>query len=113
MSSQDPSAGPSTQSKFEKALQNAYKFFVHMFSRHDDNWIKQNLTCTWLKVHDTIMEAGDTIQKERLGDLSDFQDKVKSGSKEERELIDLLRSMAKSEVPWRDLFENGGLLSSL
>jgi hypothetical protein len=45
--------------------------------------------------------------------LSQFEEKVKSGSKEERELIDLLRSMAKQEVPWRGLFEHGTLLSSL
>jgi hypothetical protein len=114
MSSGDPSAHPSTQLKLKKAIQESYESFEANFkAEHDDNRIKRSLSYAWATVYNVILEAGDPILTERLRDLSQFRKKVKSGSKEERELIDLLRSMVKRDVPWSDLFENGALLSSL
>jgi len=45
--------------------------------------------------------------------MPEFKAYVMPGSHGERELIRLLRSMVKQDVPWRDLFEIGTLLSSL
>ncbi|KAN0102363.1 hypothetical protein V8E52_012017 [Russula decolorans] len=99
MSSGDPSALPSTQSKLEKAIQESYESLEANFKpEHDHNRIKNNLC-------DVVSKAGDPKLTERFRDLSQFKIKVKSGSKEERELIDLLHSMAKRDVPWSDLFE--------
>jgi hypothetical protein len=60
-----------------------------------------------------ISQAGDSNQKGRLKNQSEFEAYVKPGSDGERELIKFLRSMAKQEVPWRDLLDNGTLFSSL
>ena len=99
------------QAKLEKSIQSSYKTFVAVLNAEDDviddNLIKSNFTFAWVLVHHVISTAGNPIQKEHLRDLSEFRERVKSGSKEERELIDLLQSMVKQDVPWRNIFENG------
>jgi hypothetical protein len=112
MSSGDPSARPSTQAKLEEAIQPVK---LHIKAEHDDNSIKANLDIVWLFVNRAISQAGDSNQKRRLKSQSEFEAYVKSEGDVERELelIKLLRSMAKQEVPWRDLFDNGTLFSSL
>jgi hypothetical protein len=64
-------------------------------------------------VNRAILQAGDSNQKRRLKNQSEFKAYVKFEGDVERELIKLLRSMAKQEVPWRGLFDNGTLFSSL
>ncbi len=78
----------------------------------DDDQIKENLSYVWVSVHKTISQARPNL-KERLRDHSEFMDYVTSGSNREQDFIKLLRNMAKQEVLWSELFENGTLLLSL
>jgi hypothetical protein len=97
----------------EKAIKSLKATFK---AEHDDDTIKYNLGRAWLNVHNVykgISMAGGTSQNERLKELSDFENYVKSGSEGERKLIALLRSMAEGQEPWIKLFENGTSLSSL
>ena len=118
----DPSARPSTppsasgtvaaDSNLEKSIQEACEPFGRIFLREDeDNWVKKSLA--WFAVGGAISRAEGSNQKERLRNKSEFMDYVMPGSHGERELIKLLKSTMKQEVPWRDLFENGTLLSPL
>jgi hypothetical protein len=113
MSSGDPSAPcPSTApSKSEKAIQHACDIFRVLFlPEDDDDKIQQRLSISWFNVHSAISQAGDLNQKERLRNESEFNAYVTargSNGERKRELIKLLRSMAKQEVPWRNLFQNG------
>jgi hypothetical protein len=77
----------------------------------DDNALLGNI---WFNVHSAISRAGDSRQKERLRNESEFKAYVtEPESNRKRELIDLVRSMVKQEVNWECLFQNGPLLSSL
>jgi hypothetical protein len=101
-------------SNLEKSIQNACKFLKRIFPlEYDDDWIKDNLSLTWVIVREAISGAGGSNMKERLKKMSEFRAYVMPGSHGERELIKLMRSMVKLEVPWTDLFENGTLLSFL
>ena len=80
-------------------------------AEHDDNRFKGTLAYARFIVHNVISEAGDPNLKERLRSKPEFEAYIMPGSHGERELIKLLRSTAKHEVPWKDLFENGTLLS--
>ena len=62
-------------------------------------------------VRGALSQAGDSKLKGRLRRESDFKANLESDGKKQ-ELVDLLRSMAKKQVLWRNLFENGTLLSS-
>ncbi len=62
-------------------------------------------------VRGALSQAGDSKLKGRLRRESDFKANLESDGKKQ-ELVDLLRSMAKKQVVWRNLFENGTLLSS-
>jgi hypothetical protein len=103
-----------TRSKLEKAIQHACKRIRRNFSTEDDDDdIKQNLDIAWAVVGSAIQLAGDSNLKKRVKNQFEFYSYVAPGSNEERELTNLLKSMAKEEVPWEDLFNNGTLLSSL
>jgi hypothetical protein len=99
------------QSKLNEATQKACEFLKHVFeSRHDDEWIMDSLSVIWGKVHDALSNSRDSNLKQRLRDLSEFKSHVKPGSNRQRELINLVRRMAKGEVPWQDLLTNGTFL---
>jgi hypothetical protein len=101
-------------SELEKAIQKACGTLELNFgAEHDDDWIKKTLYLALPMVSRAISQAGDSNQKGRLKNQSEFEAYVKPGSDGERELIKFLRSMAKQEVPWRDLLDNGTLFSSL
>jgi hypothetical protein len=115
---QDASPRPSTPnasgtvtagSRLERDIQIIRAIFL---PQHDDDEIRKRLGNAWFIVHGALLEVGDSIVNERLKNESEFNADVGRGSKGERKLIALLRSMAKEEVPWRELFENGTLLSS-
>jgi hypothetical protein len=124
MSSGDPSTShPSTLpsasdtvaegSELDKVIQDARETLEDTFKvEYDDNKFKGRLKMVKSLVRDTIM-AGDPTRKERLRTESDFDSHVKAGSNEERNLVNLLRRMVEGQVPWKDLFLNGTLLSSL
>jgi len=78
----------------------------------DDNIIKGRLSIARAVVRHTI-KAVDPTRKKCFRTESDFESHVKAGSNEERNLVNLLRRMAKGQVPWKDLFLYGTLLSSL
>jgi hypothetical protein len=113
MSSGDPSAlcPSTTPSRSEKAIQQACDILRVLFLPEDDvDTIQQRLSIAWFNVHSAISRAGDLNQKERLRNEGEFNAYVMArGSNGERkgELVKLLRSMAKQETPWRDLFQNG------
>ena len=101
MSSQGPSVGPSMQPKFEKSIQNAIEEFQHHYDNaEDDKGITCSVLLVWASVQVAISMAGTPILKERCKDWDGFQKIIKSASKKERELIDLLLRIAKKEVPW-------------
>ena len=79
----------------------------------DDDEIKQNLNIARQIVDNFLSQAYDSKPKlkGRIRNQADFKAYVESDEKKQ-ELVNLLRSMAKKEVPWRNLFENGTLLSS-
>ncbi len=74
--------------------------------RDNDNHIREHLGVARAFVHGALSRAGDSKLKGRLRNEYNFNAYLKSDGKEQ-ELVDLLRSMAKQEVPWRNLFENG------
>lgn len=100
------------KSKLEEAIEKACQVLDAIF-KEDDNRIKNNLILAWAKVYSTLWEGGDSNLKARLRNESEFRNYVTPGSNEERELINSLKSMARRGVPWKDLFENSTLLSSL
>jgi hypothetical protein len=61
----------------------------------------------------TIELAGDSKLKKRVRNESEFRSYAARGSEKEQELTNLLKRMARKEVPWEDLFENGISLMSL
>jgi hypothetical protein len=79
-----------------------------------DDWIKQYLNLIRGGVVGYVEQAGVSKLQERLRNETEFRSYVKPGSEGERELVNLLKRMAKSEVPWAELFqvENGTLLLS-
>jgi hypothetical protein len=79
-----------------------------------DEWIRKNLNLVRGSVLDYVKQAGVSKLQERLRNYAEFRSYVKPGSEEERKLVNLLKRMAKSEVPWAELFqvENGTLLLS-
>ena len=79
----------------------------------NEDEIKGNLKYTWIAVHGALFHAGDSNQKARLRNMSEFDAYVRPGSNGERDLLQLVGSMAKQQVPWRNLFYNGTLLLSL
>jgi len=100
-------------SNMEEAIQDACYSLRRMFAPEDDDGqIKKSLNHAWNIVHDALSKGGSKL-KGRLRDKSEFIAYVTPGSDKERELIELLGSMAKKEVPWGDLFKDGTLLSSL
>ena len=124
MSSGDPSTShPSTLpsasgttaggSALDKAIQIALSNLEDTFKvEYDENKFKSKLKLPRSIVRDTVM-AGYPTRKGRLRTESDFESHVKAGSNEERNLVNLLRRMAEGQAPWKDLFLNGTLLSSL
>jgi hypothetical protein len=66
-----------------------------------------NLDMVWVRVCGVLKQAGDSNLKRHLKNKSEFRAHVEPGSVHEQELINLVRSMAKGQVPWRDLLENG------
>ena len=103
-----------TGSELEKTIQIVCRWLEGRFkAEHGDDSIKKGLDFAWFAVRQVILKAGDSNQKECLKNESEFNAYVTSGSDGERELIKLLRRMAKQEVPWRDLFDNGTLILSL
>jgi hypothetical protein len=101
------------KSRSEKAVQAACQTLEVVFNAgYDDDRFKSDLGVAWHKIHGAISQAGDLKLKSRLRNQSEF-DAYVATRRNEGELIKLLRSMAKEEVPWCKLFENGTLLSSL
>jgi hypothetical protein len=114
MSSRDTSARPSTPSKLDKAIQATFESLKFNFQAgFDDNRIMSLLSTAYSIVYVVISNEGGPNLKKRLKGWGEFLTYVKSGSKEERKLIDLLRNMTNEQVSWRELFENGTFLSSL
>ena len=114
--SMPPSAGGTVASgaKLDKAIQDACKILDAIFKAHlDDDWIRYSLIFVWSQVHYAIEQAGDSNLEKRRRKKDEFDSYVTPGSDQERKLINLVRSMAKHEVPWKDLLQNGTLLSSL
>jgi hypothetical protein len=96
------------------AIQNACIFLGRIFLPEDnEDEIKKILGSAWYVVHNALSHAGDLNRRERLRNEDEFNAYVRPGSNGERKLLQLMGSMAKQQVPWRDLFENGTLLSSL
>ena len=99
--------------ELEDAIQDARETLAKIFCPEDDDIrIKKRLSLAWAIVHNVISQAGGPKLKNRFKDVSEFETHVRSRSTGERELVELLRSMAKQEVSWRELFDNGTLLSS-
>ena len=94
-------AGPKLGNDIQEACEDIFKV------EYDDNRIRNNLDYAWFQVCEVLEQAGDSNLKGRLKNKSEFRAHVKPGSDQEQELIDLVRSMAKGQVPWRDLLENG------
>ena len=124
ISSGDPSAHTSTPqsasgtvaagSKLEMQIQDVCKSFRRtLLPEDDDDAIKKELGTTWFRVYNTLSKTGNSKLKDRLRNESEFKAYVRPGSNGERQLLTLLRSMAKQQVPWRNLFEHGTSLSSL
>jgi len=113
-----PSTPPSAssvaaKSKLEKSIQQACKTLRRTFHPEDDDGeIQENMDVAMVKVYGALSQAGDSNLNDRFRNESEFRAYVRPGSNGERELVNLLRSMAKQEVPWRDLFDNGTSLSS-
>jgi hypothetical protein len=98
-------------SELEKAIQSACASVKGVIrAEYDDDRLRQELDILWFIVRRAISQPRDSNLKGRLRDESEFRDYVMPGSDREQELLDLLRSMAKGQVPWSDLFENGTLL---
>ena len=98
------------ENTIEEACETLGKMFLH---DEDDNKFKRNLSLARHIVDDFLSQAWDSKPKlkGRIRNASDFKAYVESDEKKQ-ELVNLLRSMAKKEVPWRNLFENGTLLLS-
>jgi hypothetical protein len=123
MSYGDPSARPSrppsssgtvaARLKLETAIQDDFKSFKRNFlPDDDDDEIRKNLSLAWTIVNRVISQAGTSKLKKCLRDLSEFEAYVKPEN-QERGLVKLLGIMAKQQVSWKLLFENGTLPSSL
>jgi hypothetical protein len=115
----DPSAPhpfkpPSAVTALEKAIQQGCETLASLFRfRHDNDWIKRKLAVAWFIIHNALDSAGDPNMKKRLRNEPEFNAYLKSdGGRPERELIELLRSMANNQVPWSELVKNGTLLSA-
>jgi hypothetical protein len=106
-----PSASSPAQSKLQQATQEVceYYFRTVFTSGHDDKWIMANLGGIWYNVHETLSNSGDSDLEQRLRDKSEFKSHIKQSNRQ-HELINLVRRMAKGEVPWQDLFTNGTFL---
>jgi hypothetical protein len=103
------------ESKLERAIQDTCRYLGDIFTPEcEDHWIENNLDIIWFKVYRALLQvqAEDSKLKARLRNESEFYDYVTPASKKE-EFITLLRRMAKREVAWSKLFENGKLLSSI
>ncbi|KAF8491846.1 hypothetical protein F5888DRAFT_1637389 [Russula emetica] len=64
------------------------------------------MTDAWNKVYNTISQLGGPNLKKCLRNRSEFLAHAKPESNVERELIKLVRSMAKGQVDWGDLFQH-------
>ena len=92
----------------EPSLEDACEYLKKNFHpEDDDDQIKKNLGVAWVWVYWAISSARDSYPKERLRSQPEFNAYVMPGSYGERELTKLLRSMAKQELPWSDIFKNG------
>jgi hypothetical protein len=88
-------------------------FLSKIFSPDDDDgYIQENLTVARAIVKMAISGAGMEELKKRFRQEPEFDAYVKVEN-QGRELVKLLGRMAKQQVPWKLLFENGTLLSSL
>jgi hypothetical protein len=123
MSYGDPSARPSRPPspsgsvaatlQLDAAIQDASRSFKQIFSPDiDDGDIQKKLTLAWAIVKTAISEAGTEELKKRLRQEAEFDAYVEVEN-QGRELVKLLGRMAKQQVPWKLLFENGTLVSSL
>jgi hypothetical protein len=118
MSALPPSVPPPTPPSasgtvMAKLSPESIQIFSEIFSPdRNDAIIKTGLGFAWMKVHDAIQAVGDSKLKTRVRNQSEFKSYVAHGSNEEQ-LVNLLKRMAKKEVPWEELFENGTLLTSL
>jgi hypothetical protein len=92
------------KSKLEKAIDSACPILDALSA--DESWIKDNLCTFRAKVCSSLWQEGDSNLRARIRNESEFRIYVTSGSDEEQELIELLKSMARKEVPWKLLFEN-------
>ncbi|KAF8331922.1 uncharacterized protein EI90DRAFT_3055888 [Cantharellus anzutake] len=109
----DPSAPQSTLTE-GMTIQVGCAALARMFHSEDDNdHITRMLPVVWSIVNGALGSSkGQDIDK-RLRDNSEFGAYIMSDERKgERELVDLLRSMANNEVPWRDLFKNEAFLMS-
>ena len=93
----------------EQAIENAFKYLqINFPPKVNDTAIQDNLNVARAIVHRALKQAGDSKLKERLRDESAFDTYIKTDGKQQ-ELIKLLGSMARREVLWRNLFDNGTL----
>lgn len=123
MSYGDPSARPSRPPspsgsvaatlELDAAIQDASRSFKQNFlPDYDDGDIQENLSIARAIVRKAISRAGTEELKKRLRQEPEFDAYVEVEN-QGRELVKLLGRMAKQQVPWKLLFENGTLLSSL
>lgn len=120
LSAPHPCTPPSTsdtvaaESELERrTIQEACKHLRLCFAPEDeDDEIKKNLYLALAIVHNALSLAGNSDMEKRIRNVSEFKSYVTSGSNRERELVKLLRSMAKQDS-WEDLFKNSTFLSFL
>ena len=107
-----PSASGTVVAKLSPKIIQSFSTLFSPDQNDSDAIIKAILDFAWLKVNNAIQVAGDSKLKRRVRNQSEFNSYVAHGSNEEQ-LVNLLKRMAKKEVPWEELFENGTLLTSL
>ena len=108
-----PPGGAVTAKISLEAKQKAIKTFQRTVQPNDTfEEIREILKLVWFAVYLAHGGGEDPNIKGRLRNRDEFVAYVEPGSQEERELIDLLTSMANNQVPWHGLFENGTSLSA-
>jgi hypothetical protein len=117
-SSISPTSGGTitTRPELDEAIEylRAIEDLKHYFkAADDDNRISSYLDMARVIVYVVVKKAGVPQLQKRLRNKSEFDSLVTHGSDEERKLVNLLKSMARGEVDWKELFVNGTLLSSL
>ena len=123
MSSRSPSVNPLTPASGTAAatskLDEETRIFLQQnfelnFTTEDaDDTIKRKLNIALTIVGNAIELAGDSDLEKRVRNKSEFRSYAARGSEKEQELTNLLKRMARKEVPWKDLFQNSTSLMSL